>query len=126
MYVKRTVLQKFDDVARIIRTESDSRDCEVNTSVFTSAELDYCSERLRCLGARFMIKECIFNYIEGEMGCVEKNYREIEIVNNELRRPTIRLFNGISNCAGRLKIKDILISISHSREWITGMVLFCY
>ena len=52
--------------------------------------------------------------------------REIEIINNELRKPMIRLFDGISDCVKRLKIKDILVSISHSRKWITGMVLFCY
>lgn len=125
MYVKRIVLKKLDDIACIIEGAHGSRDSGDN-GFFTGAELEYCANRLHCLAARFLIKECIFDYLESETGYVEKKCREIEIINNELRKPMIRLIDGISDCVNRLKIKDILVSISHSRNWITGMVLFCY
>ena len=125
MYIKRTVLKRCDEVYQTIKSIGDSGSYEYN-GVFTRAELDYCSQRPHCLGARFMIKECVFDYLESEIGHVKKNYLEIEIINNEFKKPMIRLFNGISDCVNRLNIKKIFISISHSRKWISGMVLFCY
>lgn len=125
MYVKKTVLKKCDDIVQIIKSKNDDRKI-ADKAIFTETELDYCAQRIRCLGARFMIKECVFDYLESEMGHVEKNYHEIEIINNEFKKPVIRLFNGISECVRKLNIREILISISHSRKWITGMVLFCY
>jgi len=125
MYEKRTVLKRCDEVFQAIETSGGSGNFQ-DSGLFTQTELDYCAQRIQCLGARFLIKECIFDYLESEMGHVTKNYREIEIINNEFKKPMIRLFNGISECVTRLNIKEILISISHSRKWISGMVLFCY
>jgi phosphopantetheinyl transferase (holo-ACP synthase) len=125
MYVKRIVLKKLEDIACMIEAARGSGVSGEN-GLFTRAELEYCANRLRCLGARFLIKECIFDYLKSETGYVEKNCREIEIINNELRKPIVKLLDGLNDCAGRLKINDILVSISHSRNWITGMVLFCY
>ena len=125
MYVKRIVLKKLEDIVCMIEARRGSCGSGEN-GLFTRAELEYCANRLRCLGARFIIKECIFGYLESETGYVQKNYREIEIVNDAFRKPMIRLFDGISDCVKRLEIKDIHVSISHSRKWITGMVLFCY
>jgi phosphopantetheinyl transferase (holo-ACP synthase) len=125
MYVKKTVLKKYDDVVQIMNSRSGFSRGE-GKGFFTEAELEYCTRRLRCLGARFMIKECVFDYLESSMGQIERNYREIEIVNNKLKKPMVTLFDGIKECVIALNIKDILISISHSRNWISGMVLFCY
>ncbi len=125
MYVKKTVLKKYDDVVRIINSGGGFSRGEGN-GFFTEAELEYCTRRLRCLGARFMIKECVFDYLESKTGQRDRNYREIEIINNELKKPVITFCNGINECVTQLNIKDILISISHSRNWISGMVLFCY
>ena len=125
MYVKRFVLKRLEDIAWIAEA---ARDLSVSgdNGLFTRAERTYCANRLRCLGARFIVKECIFDYLESETGYVERNYREIEIINDAFRKPMIRLFGGISDCVKRLNIKDIHVSISHSRKWIAGMVLFCY
>jgi phosphopantetheinyl transferase (holo-ACP synthase) len=68
----------------------------------------------------------VFDYLESEMGHLDRNYREIEIIHNEFKKPVIRLISGISECVRRLNIREILISISHSRNWISGMVIFCY
>ncbi len=124
-YVKRTVLKRLEEVSRIVEASHDSHNLGDN-GWFTGAELEYCADRLRCLGARYLIKECIFDYLESETGQVKKDYREIEILNDERRRPMIKISKGLSACVKGLKIKDIVISISHSRNWITGMVLFCY
>jgi phosphopantetheinyl transferase (holo-ACP synthase) len=125
MYVKRIVLKKLEDMAWIPEAAHGFRDSG-EKGWLTEAELEYCANRLRCLGARFLVKECIFDYLEKEAGYVKKDFREIEIINNELRKPIVKLLDGLNDCAGRLRINDILVSISHSRNWITGMVLFCY
>jgi len=125
MYVKKTVWKKYDEVVQIMNFKGGLCRGE-DKGFFTETELEYCTQRLRCLGARFMIKECVFDYLESELGHVEKNYHEIEIINNEFKKPVIRLFNGIHECVRALNIGEILISISHSRNWITGMVVFCY
>jgi phosphopantetheinyl transferase (holo-ACP synthase) len=77
------------------------------------------------MGARYSIKECIFDFFRERAGFTEKNYGEIEITNNELGKPIVGLSGGTSDCAGKLGITDIIISISHSRNLISGMVLFC-
>jgi holo-[acyl-carrier protein] synthase len=125
MYVKKNVLGRLEGIVYNMESRSLSKDWR-DTNLFTNAELDYCGKRLRCLGARFIIKECVLNYLESELGYVKKNYHEIEIINNEYRKPLLKLFGSIRASARRLNIKNIIISISHSRKWITGMVLFCY
>jgi holo-[acyl-carrier protein] synthase len=125
MYVKRTVLRKLDDVVHIIKSADGSKGLE-NIGCFTMAELNYCSNRMRCLGARFIIKECVLDYLTKEMGYIKRNFKEIEIVSNEFKKPMIKLYDDIRECVRKLKIKNILISISHSRNWIAGMVIFCY
>lgn len=125
MYIKKTVLNRCDDIVQVIKSKCISRQVE-NREIFTDGELNYCARRVHCLGARFMIKECVLDYLESQTGHVDRNYREIEIIHNEFRKPTIRLFDGVDECVKKLHIKDIIISVSHSRMWIAGMVLFCY
>ncbi len=90
---------------------------------FSQAELGYCGKRVRCLAARLAIKEWLLGFLQRESGCEEGNDREIEIVNDPDGRPRLRLSGEIAACAGRLKIKRILISISHSRTLIAVLVL---
>lgn len=125
MYVKKTILKRVEDLAAMASLKG-MRRCGEDTVFFTGTELEYCSGRLRCLGAKLLIKECVFAYLESEVGALARNYREIEILNDELRKPMVRLFSGVRQCADRLHIKNILVSISHSRSWIAGMVVFCY
>ena len=127
MYVKRTLLIRLSDVPDIIRSKTGCQNYE-NTldAFFTDTEMLYCARKLRRLAPRLLIKECIFDYLENQAGYIQRNYSEIEIINDELRKPIIRLLDGMSKCVNSLNIKDILISISHSRNWITAMVVFCY
>jgi holo-[acyl-carrier protein] synthase len=78
------------------------------------------------LGARFIIKKCMLDYLVHEKGYRGNNYRDMEVVHNELGKPFLRTFRDVREYINELRIKDILISISHSKNWITGMVLFCY
>ena len=66
------------------------------------------------------------DYLASERGYAPNNYSEIEVVNNELGQPLLRLFGAVQECVEELRIKELFISISHSTNWITGMVVFCY
>lgn len=127
MYVKRTLLMRLNEVVDILKSKRGCQNYE-NTvdGFFTNTEMVYCAKKLRCLAARFVIKKCVLDYLASEKGYAGKNYSEIEVVNNKLGQPMLRLFSGVGECVKELKIRDILISISHSRNWITGMVVFCY
>lgn len=118
---------RLNDVVDIIKSRSSCQNQE-NTvdNFFTQTERVYCAARIRCLGARYIIKKCVLDYLASEKGYTGNNYSEIEVVHNKLGQPMLRLFSGVRECVNELKIKNIFISISHSRNWITGMVLFCY
>lgn len=109
--------------------ESESRWDNYENTVdvfFTATERTYCNDRLRCLGARYIIKKCVLDYLASERGSAPNNYTEIEVVNNELGQPLLKLFGAVRECVKELRIKELFISISHSKNWITGMVVFCY
>jgi holo-[acyl-carrier protein] synthase len=125
MYVKRTAVMRADDISGLIKYGCPGGE-NGGHKFFTETEMAYCAERMNCLGARFIIKKCMLDYLACEKGYQGNNYREIEIMNNEMGRPFIRVFGDVRECVHDLKIKDILISISHSKHWVTGMVLFCY
>ena len=93
---------------------------------FTETEMVYCAKRMNCLGARFLVKKCVLDYLACEKGFKGNHYREIEIMNNEMGKPFMRVFGEVYQCVRELHIKDMFISISHSKHWVTGMVLFCY
>jgi holo-[acyl-carrier protein] synthase len=116
---------RADEIADFIRYGCRSYEDEVR-NLFTETEIVYCAKRINCLGARFIIKKCVLDYLACEKGSIGNNYREIEIINNDLGRPFLRFFGDVRVSVHELKIKDILISISHSKNWISGMVLFCY
>ncbi len=118
---------KLSDVAEIIVPRADNRGREGrDDDMFTAAEREYCAARLRCLGARYIIKKCVLDYLVTEKGHERHRYCDIEVVNNELGRPLIRLFSSVRECIREMKIRDISISISHSKNWVAGIVLFCY
>jgi len=125
MYVKRTLFMKTDEIARLIQCGRQSNE-DVICKLFTESEIAYCAKRINCLGARFIIKKCILDYLAHEKGYRGNNYRDMEVVNNELGKPFLRTFSDVREYINELRIKDILISISHSKNWITGIVLFCY
>jgi len=89
---------------------------------FSEKELEVFSfpENVRSLAARYLIKKRICDHIS------EPAYiREIEILNDSFGKPEIILGENIRHATERAGIKEILCSISHSRNYITGMTIFC-
>lgn len=78
-------------------------------------------ENARSLAGRYLIKRTICDYIKepGKM-------HEIEIVNDDFGKPEVLLGANILNAIEFAGIKKIHCSISHSKNFITGMTILCF
>ena len=72
------------------------------------------------LAARYLVKKRICDQIR------DHGYRkEIEILNDPFGKPEITFGKNIAKAIEQAGIKEIMCSISHSRNYITGLTIFC-
>lgn len=93
--------------------------------VFTKNELKKCLARNKTkfpeLAARFAAKEAVSKaFGTGKYGLV---WTEIEVVNNRLGKPEIVLSGAALKRFKKQKIKEILVTLSHSRKYSVAFVL---
>lgn len=90
--------------------------------VFTPREIRYCQERRRAIehfSGRWAAKEAILK-------CLGTGWRkgicwtDVEVRNDQGGKPLVMLCGGAKDIAQGLKIRDILISISHCRTYATA------
>jgi phosphopantetheine--protein transferase-like protein len=90
---------------------------------FSNRELEKFSfpQNARSLAGRYLIKRTVCDYIKepGKMS-------EIEIINNDFGKPEVLLGADILNAIELAGIKKIHCSISHSKNFITGMTILCF
>jgi phosphopantetheinyl transferase (holo-ACP synthase) len=77
--------------------------------------------KIQSLAGRYLIKKAIGNFLEEH-----EHYHEIEIFNDDFGKPELFLGEYIQQAMGRRGIKKVECSLSHSRNYITGMTIFCY
>ena len=94
---------------------------EVPEKWFSEKELDQYSihKNSGSLAARYLIKKRICTQT-GDFG----NKHEIEILNDPYGKPEIILGENMRLAIERAGIRKVLCSISHSRNYITGMTVF--
>jgi phosphopantetheinyl transferase (holo-ACP synthase) len=97
--------------------------CDNPEKVFSFKELQEYPfpENAKSLAGRYLIKKEICNHINDH-----DNMHEIEILNNSFGKPEISLGINIRSVIERTGIKKIHCSISHSKNLITGMTIFCF
>jgi len=89
--------------------------------IYTRAELDYCRDRIPELSARFAGKEAVMKALgTGRSGI---SWREIEIISDRRKAPAIILHGRARTRARRLKIQELAISLSHSRDYAIASVI---
>ena len=89
--------------------------------VYTRAELDMYHRRPHSLAACFAGKEAVMKVLgTGARGVA---WREIETLHYRSGKPYIRLNGRAEEAADKLGIKEIDISLSHSREYATATAL---
>jgi holo-[acyl-carrier protein] synthase len=90
--------------------------------VFTAGEIAYCSSKkipFQHFAARFAAKEAFSKAIAtGWRG--EFRWKDIEVSNNEMGRPSVTVHG---NLAGSLGIEKVHISLSHSDNAVVAFVV---
>jgi holo-[acyl-carrier protein] synthase len=87
------------------------------TRIFTTAEHDRAGTtraRTMRLAARFAAKEAVMKALG--LGWRAMGWREIEIVNDPLGKPTVTLHGGARRAAERQGIAQVHVSLSHTHE----------
>ena len=87
---------------------------------FTSKELRLAEQKnkIKSLGARYLIKKLILEYL-----AITDGYKDIEIVNRDTGKPIVEFTGMIKKKIKESGIVNIQISISHSRNFITSIVI---
>jgi holo-[acyl-carrier protein] synthase len=114
------------DIIEIARVEAAlTRYGRLRERLFTSAEVAYCSGKGRpgaSLAARFAAKEAVKKACSAQMPGVVLPWREIE-VSMAQGRPEIALLGKTGQLAARSGIQELLVSLTHSREYACAVVL---
>ncbi|MBN1413751.1 MAG: hypothetical protein JW973_01520 [Bacteroidales bacterium] len=90
---------------------------------FSSWELQTFSfpANVRSLAGRYLIKKTICEYIRDN-----EKMAEIQVVNNGHGKPEVILGKNVQRAIEQKGIKKIICSISHTRNLIAGMTVFCF
>ncbi|HJX13392.1 MAG TPA: holo-ACP synthase [Dehalococcoidales bacterium] len=89
--------------------------------VFTEAELNIYGHRPHSLAASFASKEAVMKVLgTGAMGV---GWRDIETLYHPSGKPLIKLNGRARHAARKMGIKEIDVSLSHSREYATATAI---
>ena len=82
--------------------------------VYTEPELNLYGQRSQALAASFASKEAVMKLLG--TGVKGVGWQDIETLNNPSGKPLIKLYGRAQNEANELGIKEIDVSLAHSRE----------
>ena len=110
------------DIIEISRIrEAINRTSSFKRKVYTEKEIEYIEKKKEpyaSYAGRFAAKEAVSKALG--TGVRGFSLNDVEILNDELGKPTVTLYNNLLNHAEGLKIQ---ISISHSREYAVSTVI---
>ena len=110
------------DIIEISRIrEAINRTSSFKRKVYTEKEIEYIEKKKEpyaSYAGRFAAKEAVSKALG--TGVRGFSLNDVEILNDNLGKPTVTLYNNLLNHAEDLKIK---ISISHSREYAVSTVI---
>ena len=96
--------------------------------LFTESERTYCTRtdnvaiQAQCFAARFAAKEAFLKALgSGLRGGL--HWKDIEVVNNELGKPEIRMQNTAQEICENAGINGIYVSLSHTKESAIAVVV---
>ena len=110
---------EIERIARAIKREFFIR------RVFTAEEAAYCQRRGQqapaSFAARFAAKEAVLKALG--TGLREGSLQEIAVNNDVLGKPLVKLSGHFAMLAKQLGVKNIQISLSHSRDFAVAYVI---
>tara|TARA_B100001765_G_scaffold80560_1_gene49305 strand:+ start:491 stop:877 length:387 start_codon:yes stop_codon:yes gene_type:complete len=89
--------------------------------VFTPSEIDYCNGRPPNLAGRFAVKEATMKALG--TGVRGVRWKDIEVVRADSGAPSVKLYGRAKKRAEQLRVCEISVSISHSREYAVAFVV---
>jgi len=89
--------------------------------VYTETEIRYCRNRVPELAVRFAAKEATMKALG--TGVRGVSWREIEILTNQDGAPSLCLYGRARSRSDELDLKDLAVSLSHSREYAIASVV---
>ena len=89
--------------------------------VYTQREVAYCRGRAPQLATRFAAKEAVMKALG--TGVRGVRWRDIEVVRDRGRAPTIQLHGSALALARRMGISHLAVSLSHSKEYAVAFVV---
>jgi holo-[acyl-carrier protein] synthase len=93
--------------------------------VFTAGERAYCGQRKESaqhFAGRWAAKEAVMKALGTGWG-EGVGWTDIEVESQASGRPVIRLHDGAAVVAARLEIAEVLITISHCKEYATATAI---
>ena len=114
------------DIKRIKRSlEKSDQFCQ---SLFTENEIQYCMRaknlnvQSQCFAARFAAKEAFFKAL-GTGLRDGLQWKDVEVVNDDLGKPSLHLQNKALEVIKVNKIDNIQLSLSHDKSHATAVVI---
>lgn len=89
--------------------------------VYTDSELKLYREKPSSLAARFACKEAVMKLLG--TGRRDVHWREIETLSHPNGKPILHLYGKAQSQANKLGIKEIAVSLSHSKEYAIASVI---
>ena len=109
-------------VARMLEREGE----RVTSRLLTENEWAYCSGMhtpAQHVAARLAAKEAAFKALAGTVEARAIGWREIEVVHDEHRRPSVTLYGSAAERARELQVTRTLLTLSHSRQTAGAVVI---
>lgn len=107
------------DIVEIHRIENAiNKNKRFLNKIFTEKEIEYFKSKnlnKNTISGNFAGKEAISKAIG--TGIRNYNFKDIEILRDDKGKPFVNVHNNLINICEELKIKEILISISHSKDY---------
>ncbi|MDD4202743.1 MAG: holo-ACP synthase [Candidatus Omnitrophica bacterium] len=103
------------DIARFTKAQKKWGDVFLKR-IFTDKEIAYSKNKkfpYQHFAARFATKEAVFKAFGGSKTSIRK-WTDIEVVNDENGKPSVILYGQAKTIFNQKKMKDIMISMSHS------------
>jgi holo-[acyl-carrier protein] synthase len=110
-------------VARMARLTTDNPG--IRETIFTGIELRYCLRKRRAfehLAARFAAKEAVLKALGTGLG-QRMRWTDVEIVNEVLGRPRVRLHGQVAAWAHRQGLAELDVSLAHTSELAVAQAL---
>ena len=89
--------------------------------IYTDAEIEHCQGRLPSLAARFAAKEAVMKALG--TGNIGVSWHDIQILGDDNDAPVVHLSGGAESRARELKVRALVISLSHCREYAMASVI---